>query len=455
MKTLLRDVEAVARAAGDEALRHFRTAGLEVEFKADGSPVTQADRSAEDVARAAITARFPHDAIRGEEHGGSESGERTWYVDPIDGTKAFVRGVPLWGTLIAVAEGPELLASAMYFPAMKDMVVAARGEGAWHNAKRCHVSHISRLAEATVLTTEAKPGLMGLARIQSRAAVSRTWGDCYGYLLVATGRAEVMIDPTLEDWDSAALLPIIEEAGGTFTDIRGTRTGFGKSAVATNRELAAEVKSLLAPVQPSKLEDFVMPAPDALVMVVTVHDVTGEVMMVAHANRASLEQTRATGFMHYHSRRRGLWKKGETSGNTQVVVSLHWDCDGDAIVARVLPNGPACHTGDATCFSTAPAPDALTALDRTLAERASTPGEGYTRKLLADDNLRLKKLGEETAELLIALALRDDVRVAEEAADLLYHTLVAARALGAGLDDVRRVLANRAAVSAGAKPAKP
>ncbi|MEO8876950.1 MAG: bifunctional phosphoribosyl-AMP cyclohydrolase/phosphoribosyl-ATP diphosphatase HisIE [Polyangiaceae bacterium] len=184
---------------------------------------------------------------------------------------------------------------------------------------------------------------------------------------------------------------------------------------------------------------------NGLVTVVTQDARSGEVLMVAHADREALEKTALTGEMHYRSRTRGLWHKGATSGNTQRVVSLDADCDGDAILARVIPAGPACHTGDATCFHHASAPNALDAVDRTIALRAASPAPGsYTNKLLDDRNLRLKKIGEEATELAVALADADAERAKEEAADVIYHALVGLRAIGLGLDDVRDVLAKRA-----------
>jgi phosphoribosyl-ATP pyrophosphohydrolase/phosphoribosyl-AMP cyclohydrolase len=178
---------------------------------------------------------------------------------------------------------------------------------------------------------------------------------------------------------------------------------------------------------------------------------SGVVLMVAAADRDALERTLATGEMHYRSRTRGLWHKGATSGNVQRVVSLSPDCDGDAVLARVAPAGPACHTGAVSCFGDAAlTPDALAALDATIATRSVVPAGGeaapsYTRKLLGDRNLRLKKLGEETAELVTACADDDVARAREEAADLIYHALVALRAVGGSLVDVRTVLAERAA----------
>lgn len=183
-----------------------------------------------------------------------------------------------------------------------------------------------------------------------------------------------------------------------------------------------------------------------LVTVVTQDHLTGEVLMIAHADREALERTIATGEMHYRSRTRGLWHKGGTSGNVQHLVSLTADCDRDAVLARVRPAGPACHTGARTCFGEWGA-DALGQLDATIAARAAAPagtGAGYTQKLLGDRNLRLKKIGEEASELVTACADGDVARATEETADLVYHALVALRAVGGSLDGVRAVLDGRA-----------
>jgi phosphoribosyl-AMP cyclohydrolase / phosphoribosyl-ATP pyrophosphohydrolase len=186
-----------------------------------------------------------------------------------------------------------------------------------------------------------------------------------------------------------------------------------------------------------------------LVTVVAQDAATGVVLMVAHADREALERAIATGEMHYHSRARGLWHKGATSGNRQRVVSLTADCDGDAVLARVEPAGPACHAGTVSCFGDeALAPDALSALDATIASRqCQSPDQSeasYTRRLLGDRNLRLKKIGEEAAEFVTACADGDRTRAVEEAADLMYHALVALRALGGSLADVRAELRRRA-----------
>jgi phosphoribosyl-ATP pyrophosphohydrolase/phosphoribosyl-AMP cyclohydrolase len=190
-----------------------------------------------------------------------------------------------------------------------------------------------------------------------------------------------------------------------------------------------------------------------LVTVVTQDAVTGTVLMVAHMDREAFEKTVATGEMYYRSRTRGLWHKGATSGNVQRVVSLTTDCDHDAILARVNPAGPACHNGTTSCFEQSANGDALTELASVIESRAQgADGDSYTgnytgsytRKLLADRNLRLKKLGEETAELVVALADDDRDRATEEAADLMYHMMVALRAQSISLDQVRLALASRA-----------
>ncbi|MGZ8379634.1 MAG: histidinol-phosphatase [Gemmatirosa sp.] len=245
----------VARVAGDFAMRHFR-GGVDVETKGDGSPVTIADRGAELAARAWIESRFPDDGILGEEFGLTRGdAARRWVLDPIDGTKTFVRGVPLWGTLVACVAaggdaGDEVLAGAAYFPAVGEMLVAAPGEGCWWNGARARVSEVASLDRALVVTTDpkfsARPERRDAWRdLEDAAGFSRSWADCYGYLLVATGRAEVMVDAIVGDWDTAPLLPIIEEAGGAFTAWDGRRTAFGGDAIATNGALATEARRVL------------------------------------------------------------------------------------------------------------------------------------------------------------------------------------------------------------------
>jgi histidinol-phosphatase len=242
--------EEAARVAGTVALRHYRR-GVVVETKGDGTPVSVADRQAEEAVRAWLEARFPEDGIVGEELGVARpEAPRRWLVDPIDGTRTFVRRVPLWGTLVALVEGDEVLAGAAFFPAVDEMLVAARGGGCRWNGRAASVSRVDSLPMATVLATDERFANNAVqrarfGRLADAAGQTRSWGDCYGYLLVATGRAEVMVDGVMAPWDAAALKPIIEEAGGVFTDWRGRRTAFGGDTIATNGALAATVRALL------------------------------------------------------------------------------------------------------------------------------------------------------------------------------------------------------------------
>jgi histidinol-phosphatase len=249
-QSLLHAVTELARLTGDTALTHFRTA-LAVETKADGSPVTAADRGAEAVAREWIERNFPDDGILGEEHGiDRPDARRRWIVDPIDGTKAFVRGVPLWATLIAVAEGESIVAGAIYCPAAGEIVSAAIGEGAWSDGRRCAVSTVATLAQSTILTSDDRfldrPDRGARwAALEAAVPVARTWGDGFGYLMVATGRAEVMADCVMAAWDAAAPLIVVTEAGGAFTDWTGRATAFGSGGIATNLAVSAAVRAAL------------------------------------------------------------------------------------------------------------------------------------------------------------------------------------------------------------------
>jgi histidinol-phosphatase len=246
-RELLTAAEELARHIGAVALRHYRSL-LTVETKADGSPVTVADREAEAAARSWLAERFPEDGILGEELGeqAGTSGRR-WIIDPIDGTKTFVRGVPLWGSLVALVEGERVLAGAAFFPAVDELVAAAPGAGCWWNGQRARVSDCASLAGATVLITDERSFRSAAKRdgwrtLTGEASIARTWGDCYGYLLVATGRAEAMVDPIVNPWDAACFQPIIEEAGGVFTDLHGRPSAFAGSAIATNKALATTVR---------------------------------------------------------------------------------------------------------------------------------------------------------------------------------------------------------------------
>jgi histidinol phosphatase-like enzyme (inositol monophosphatase family) len=247
---LLEAVAEAARVCGGIAMQYFGK-DIGVDTKSDGTPVTQADRAAEHAVREWLSTRFPDDTLVGEEHGATPgSSRRTWLIDPIDGTKSFIRGIPMWGSMIAVSEGDEVLAGAINCAATGELVAAARGRGCYLNGARCTVSGTTVLESATILSTdvtfpynpERTQRWEPLAR---RVAMSRTWGDCYGYMLVATGRADLMVDDRLNPWDAAALMPIIEEAGGMFTDWSGAHTMHGGDAIATNGALGPAFRRAL------------------------------------------------------------------------------------------------------------------------------------------------------------------------------------------------------------------
>jgi len=245
-------VAEVATLAGNVARRYYGK-NPQVQTKKDGSPVSAADHDAERAAREWIEKNFPADGIIGEEFPPTrESAKRRWVLDPIDGTFTFLQTVPLWGTLVAVMEGDNVIAGAAYFPALAETVVAAPGKGAWWNGSRTAVSEVSELSAARLLTTDARfkrdPSRRERwLKLQEGAKAMRTWGDCYGYLLVATGRADVMVDDAMSVWDAAALLPVITEAGGAFTDWKGRTTASGGDAIATNARLSAAVREILVP----------------------------------------------------------------------------------------------------------------------------------------------------------------------------------------------------------------
>jgi len=241
----------IARTERDITLKYFRRQP-ETHKKADGSFVTIADREAEAFLRQAILKRFPDDGVVGEEEGErSGSSGRRWIIDPIDGTFAYVHGVPLFGVLIGLEVEGDFSLGVINIPALEEMVYAAKGVGCFSNGTPARVSATANLEDALLLCTDfpacARYGFGAAANaFQQRAKTSRTWGDCYGYVLVATGRADVMLDPIMNLWDCAALLPIMEEAGGTFTDWRGERTAAAGNAVATNGVLFDEVMSVIS-----------------------------------------------------------------------------------------------------------------------------------------------------------------------------------------------------------------
>jgi histidinol-phosphatase len=234
--------------AGRSTLGLFQT-GVAVERKADLSPVTEADKGAERLLRERIARYYPDDGIIGEEYGQSagRSG-RTWIIDPIDGTKSFIHGVPIYGCLLALAESDRALIGVAHFPALSETVYAVRGLGCFWNGRRAHVSTESNLADATLLLSEVKGYGRNQQAVEALVAgtrIQRTWGDSYGYMLVATGRADVMMDPAMHIWDNGPFDVILPEAGGTFTGYAG-QVGLSVSAtLATNGALFEPVMALI------------------------------------------------------------------------------------------------------------------------------------------------------------------------------------------------------------------
>jgi histidinol-phosphatase len=234
--------------AGKITLEYFQT-NIDVSRKADLSPVTIADRRTEEKLRELIQKHFPDHGIVGEEFGEVKgTSNYRWIIDPIDGTNSYIQGVGFYGVLLGLEDGPDSVLGVANFPALNEMVYAAKGEGCHWNSRRARVSQISALTEALLLTTDIGALYQhgrgpASERLAAATRMQRTWGDCYGHILVATGRAEIMLDPILSLWDCAALLPILEEAGGTFTDWNGRATIHGGNGISTNGLLFEQVMS--------------------------------------------------------------------------------------------------------------------------------------------------------------------------------------------------------------------
>lgn len=246
----------VAREASGLILEYYQHPELAVEKKLDLSPVTAADRGAEELIRARLSVAFPRDAVLGEEFPETPgtSGFR-WILDPVDGTKSFVHGVPLFGTLIGVEFERECVVGVCRFPALDEVVYASRGTGCWWQigtdaARRAQISQVTQLADATfcqtnILRWEAVGHWTALMTMLRSVGLSRGWGDCFGHVLVATGRAEIMVDPSMNPWDAAALVPIIQEAGGVFMDWNGDTTIYGGSGISVVPALKSTVLEIL------------------------------------------------------------------------------------------------------------------------------------------------------------------------------------------------------------------
>jgi myo-inositol-1(or 4)-monophosphatase len=235
--------------AGQLTLGYYQT-GLRPDFKSDDTPVTAADREAERLIRSRIEDHYPEHAIVGEEFGESSGSSHRWIIDPIDGTRSFVRGIPMYGVLIGLEIEGVCEVGVARFPALGETIAAATGLGCWWNGRRARVSETQQLKDGVLLHYDAA----NFARYGKQAAWERLtqaggfragWCDAYGYLLVATGRAELMLDPALYPWDGAPFIPILREAGGYFGDWQGHPTIYGREGLATTQALLPEVLSLL------------------------------------------------------------------------------------------------------------------------------------------------------------------------------------------------------------------
>lgn len=265
----------VAREASALIMRYYQQSGLTVERKHDESPVTRADREAEQLIRARLDAAFPHDGVLGEEfpEKTGTSGFR-WILDPVDGTKSFIHGVPLFGTLIGIEHGSECVVGVCRFPALDETVYAARGQGAWWQRgtsapQLARVSTVTRLQDALFCQTnflrwKTVGRWRGMLTLLEKVGLARGWGDCYGHILVATGRAEIMADPSLNPWDAAALVPILTEAGGCFVDWTGTTTIYGGNGLSVVPALKQEVLEILQQADEPSEEDGPRPAASGL-----------------------------------------------------------------------------------------------------------------------------------------------------------------------------------------------
>ncbi|OLE38091.1 MAG: hypothetical protein AUG00_06400 [Candidatus Rokubacteria bacterium 13_1_20CM_2_70_7] len=243
-------VEA-ARAAGEIALKYYRT-GFDVTMKPDLSPVTQADREAERVIVEILERAFPSYGVLGEEFGARGPRERRWIIDPIDGTRNFVRRIPVWATLIGLEEQGEIALGVIFYPVSGQLYTARRGGGAWLNDERIRVSDVADLAAAHLLHADLK--LLRRAghwdafvRLIDATDRQRGFGDYLGYALLAEGKAEIYVEVDLKPWDLAPCKIVVEEAGGRFTDFAGRSTIYTGTAVATNGRLHDSVLALLRP----------------------------------------------------------------------------------------------------------------------------------------------------------------------------------------------------------------
>lgn len=237
LSDLLEIARRAAVVAGDVIMPLYNS-GTAVELKADRTPVTEADRNAELAIREFLARECPAHGVLGEEFPEKAGdGRHRWILDPIDGTKSFIHHVPLFGTLIALERDGVPVVGVIACHAVGETVSAAEGLGTWLNGERCRVSTTAAMEDATFTMTSITRMVQGrsegVAKLAAACGLTRAWGDCYGYMMVASGRADIMVDPIVNLWDAAALYPVIREAGGGFSQWDGN-PAVGDSVVATN-----------------------------------------------------------------------------------------------------------------------------------------------------------------------------------------------------------------------------
>ncbi|MBF2052310.1 MAG: histidinol phosphate phosphatase [Candidatus Sericytochromatia bacterium] len=250
LSVLLQDTRQLAYEAGQLALSHFRrpATDLDLQWKADGSPVTAADAAVEAFLRQVLQARYPEHGILGEEEGlQTGRSDWLWILDPIDGTRSFARGIPIFGVQLALCFRREPVLGVIDLPALGEQIAAAEGLGCFWNGERCRVSDEDRLSHSLIhlheqaLARQQCPEIDGLL---ARAQLERNWGDCYSFVLAATGRAEAALDPRMQVWDSAPLPVLMREAGGVFLSWQGGSSIWDHSVACMNPAMARRLKPL-------------------------------------------------------------------------------------------------------------------------------------------------------------------------------------------------------------------
>lgn len=251
LETFFPGMSEVLRGAGDIVRRYF-AGEVNVSYKKDGSPVTQADLEVESFLRDSLSKLYPESSVLGEEYGETrKSGSLRWIIDPIDGTRSFVMGTPLFGTLLALEREGVPVVGAIYLPILDQLMIGSAETGTFVNGQKCHVSKIKELSQARLVLTDPTNLLNGqgseaMAKLARSAGLVRGFGDCYGYFLVARGLADIMIDQQVQYYDVAPMLPILAGAGGSFSALNGSVDWNAGNAMGSNGLLHEQVRKILS-----------------------------------------------------------------------------------------------------------------------------------------------------------------------------------------------------------------